>query len=93
MNGTTRTIAGIAGSCVALAAIVATAQGTPADAASVRPAARVLAHALAYNRDGVQLTCTRREAGVYAVVTGDGRPFVVRCRADGPRYVWDDVSG
>ena len=65
-----------------------------ADASAVRPAAhaRVLPYALGYKSH--QLLCTRQLRGEYAVVTGDGRPFVVRCDQDGPpwgarAWVWD----
>lgn len=43
-----------------------------------------------YNPDGVQLSCTRRQAGWWGLVFGDGRrPFTVRCDSDGGRWVWD----
>jgi hypothetical protein len=77
--------------------LVLGAFGTVAHASVARPAehARVLPYTLAYKSH--QLLCTRRLAGQLAVVTGDGRPFVVRCDQDGPAagpraWVWDAVS-
>jgi hypothetical protein len=60
--------------------------------ASVAPAqhARVLPFTLTYKSH--QLLCTRSLGGEYAVVTGNGRPFVVRCDFDGPVWVWDAQS-
>jgi hypothetical protein len=88
-----RKAAGVTGACLALAVVVLTAKGSPADAAVRHHSQRVLGHTLAYNPDGVQMRCRRSQAGELAIVSGDGRPFVVRCRADGPHmWVWDARS-
>ena len=54
-------------------------------------AAQVHHVTLAYNPDGVQMTCTKAELGWTATVTGDGKPFGARCDSDGRIDVWDAI--
>jgi hypothetical protein len=49
-------------------------------------------HVRHYNADGVQLGCSRSQAGGFYVVTGDGSPFLTRCDRDGVVYVLDAVG-
>jgi hypothetical protein len=81
------TLAGCAlGGSVAHAAPAA----TPPAYAKYAPG-RVLPRPLRYTPQ--QPMCHRSQAGEYAVMTGDGAPFAVRCDADGPRmWVWDAQS-
>ena len=92
-----RTIAGVAGTCIALGVIVVTAQDQPSMAATVHhhhwTTERVVRHTLRYSPD--QLTCKRSQRGMLAIVTGDGpHGFIVKCARDGHSsgkraYVWD----
>jgi len=87
---TVRSLIILAGAVAAglLAASLSAALTAPAAGATVRHHRIVLRYA------PHTILCHRRQAGRYATVIGDGRPFTVRCLPDGPVvYAWDAIPG